>query len=292
MIQIPEQSFSMGDTLDGGLAIHPVALSAYSICEFPTSGKEYAEVLLWGKANKYPDINKGNSKAEGTHPIVDISWHDAVKWCNAKSEMESLTPCYYRDTGFRVPYRDGAVNLKAITVNWDANGYRLPTEAEWECAAKGGIESMRFPFGDQIDQTKANYFGLTDFSYDNGPNGFNEQWKTVKQPYTSPVDWGQKNLYGLVIAGNVREWCWDWYSSKYYPDSPLENPLGPDGGSQKVNRGGGWNTYAYYLRVADRSSRNMPTTRAASLGFRYVTRGGDGAVASESAASTDEPSVA
>ena len=88
-----------------------------------------------------------------------VDWYDAVKWCNARSQQAGLTPVYYTDAGMTQVYTNGYAD--AVYVNWAANGYRLPTEAEWEKAARGGLSGQRFPWGNTISESQANYYGDT-----------------------------------------------------------------------------------------------------------------------------------
>ena len=97
--------------------------------------------------------------------MQSISWFDSVKWCNARSEKEGKTSAYYTDAGQTNVYRTGNVNVDNAWVKWNS-GYRLPTEAEWEKAARGGLSGQRFPWGDQIEESLANYYGNTADSFE------------------------------------------------------------------------------------------------------------------------------
>ncbi len=155
-------------------------------------------------------------------------------------------------------------------MNWGASGYRLPTEAEWEKAARGGLSGQRFPWGDTISESQANYYGdTTAYSYDLGPNGFNALFDTGAYPYTSPVGYFAANGNGLYdMAGNVYEWCWDWYGTPYGQPTTT-NPTGPASGSYRVLRGGVWNSVAGFARCAFRSGYVVPVN-GDNIGFRCV----------------------
>jgi len=198
--------------------------------------------------------------------VQTVRWYDVVKWCNARSEQAGKPPVYYTDAGLTQVYRTGETD--AVFANWAAKGYRLPTEAEWEKAARGGLSAQRFPWGNTITQNLANYYGNTGLSYDLGPNGYNAIGSIGgTSPATSPAGSFALNGYGLNdMAGNIWEWCWDWYGTPYAGGT---DPHGPPSGSNRVLRGGSWYYIADFARCAYRNSLN-PIGAINDIGFRAV----------------------
>ena len=272
MALIPAGSFIMGNATnvfpaDEGfpreLPQHTVDVSAFDMDKYEVTKALWDEVTAYNGGNGYEYSNPGSGDA-ANHPVHTVNWFDAVKWCNARSQRDGLTPVYYTDEGFATVYKTNEI---APYANWTANGFRLPTEAEWEKAARGGVADTRFPWTDytnRISHAKANYYGdSSTYSYDlsSGPH-------PTYGGSASPVGSFAPNGYGLYdMAGNVGEWCWDRYDISYYSSSPATDPRGPTSGVSRVLRGGSWPNDARTLRCAMRDNRD-PDFENVIYGFR------------------------
>jgi len=269
MALIPPGTFEMGDDFSEGayyeLPLHQVYVSAFYMDKYEVTTALWNNVVTWASQHGYSFDNPGSGKATN-HPIQSVSWYDVVKWCNARSQMEGRAPSYYTDSALTQLYTNGQI---APYVNWNA-GYRLPTEAEWEKADRGGASGHRFPWAnsDTISHSQANYYADTNlYQYDISPSqGYNPAFVDGVLPYTSPVGSFAPNGYGLYdTAGNVWEWCWDFAGS--YPSTLQTDPRGPDTGSTRIGRGGNWNYYAIDCRDSYRYG-NDPNYIASNIGFR------------------------
>jgi len=280
LVLVPEDRFIMGNIRAGDvdsswttieLPARGIDIDAFLISQFEVTGDLWAEVRNWAKQNGYSDLSAGDSKG-ARHPVQTVDWYDTVKWCNAYSEMRGLVPAYYTDELQVKVYREGQANLENSKVKWNA-GYRLPTEAEWEKAARGGKNGMRYPWGDFIRHSDANYESTSLMSYDfSTTRGRHPVYSVGRQPYTAPVGSFAPNGFGLYdVVGNVWEWCWDYKAP--YSITDLKNPKGPSSGTTRVIRGGSWVAWARGLRLSNRgesASGVEPKLKDDRGGFRFV----------------------
>lgn len=265
---IPAGEFVMGDALDDmeDAPAHVVTLSAFYIGKHEVTQGLWQKVREWSLRNGYPDLPEGEGSTDN-HPAYRLNWYDAVKWCNARSEMDGLDPCYKLSGAI---YRKGepdSPEYGSLECDFSANGYRLPTEAEWEKAARGGKHELRFPSGDTISHWKANYTArYNSYPYQEKPTltqaldedltprhqsdymdiasgkvmagrnsatgedrSYRHHKTTGVYPFHIAVGQFPPNGYGLYdMAGNASEWCWDSFAKDYYTRSPQLNPIGPD----------------------------------------------------------------
>jgi len=228
MVKVTGGTFQMGSNVNGDeKPVHRVTVDSFWIGKYEVTQKEWQSVM---------GTNPSRFKGEN-NPVEKVSWHDAVRFCNRLSERDGFDPVY-------------SINGTDVTCDFTKNGYRLPTEAEWEYAARGGSQSLGYKYaGSNIPESVAWYTS----------NSGNK---------THPVGTKQPNELGLYdMSGNVWEWCWDWYDGKYYAQSPSKNPRGPSSGTFRVARGGSWYRGAGYVRSADRGY-DTPSDSHYGLGFR------------------------
>jgi formylglycine-generating enzyme required for sulfatase activity len=277
MALVPAGWFTMGNSVAADHDITDaiptnIYVSAFVMDVNLVSYGQWTNVYAYATSHGYNFVNAGLGKNSATdQPVQTVDWFDCVKWCNARSQLSGLTPVYYTDAGFTQVFTNGDTGT-TVYQNLAANGFRLPTEAEWEKAARGGLSGRRFPWGNIIDENLANYYGNTYYSYDRGPNGYNSIGSIGgTSPATSPVGSFDVNGYGLYdMAGNVFEWCWDWYGTPYGQPSPI-NPTGAGPGSgNRVLRGGVWANSPLVSRCAFRGYLSLPVYANDGFGFRCV----------------------
>ncbi|GBU26785.1 hypothetical protein R84B8_00298 [Treponema sp. R8-4-B8] len=243
MVRIQGGTFTMGspanepDRFRGEGPQHQVTVSGFNMGKYEVTQKEYQEVM---GAN--PSYFKGDNL-----PVENVNWSDAVEYCNRRSLKEGLTPAY-------------TINGDNVTWNRGANGYRLPTEAEWEYACRAGTTTP-FSTGNNITTRQANYNGK--YPYNNNAKG-ESRGKTTAVGIFSP------NALGLYdMHGNVNEWCWDWFGD--YTNETQTDPAGAVSGTARVMRGGCFYDGAMSVRSARREyGLQSDPSRTNGIGFRLV----------------------
>ncbi len=296
-VLIPASAFRMGDSFGEGwpgeLPVHTVTVDSFYMGRYEVTNQQYCDYLnsalgqglitvtsgvvyQAGSGTSYPYCDTSTSSSYNqiayngsvfsvrtksgrsmvNDPMVQVSWYGAAAYCNWLSRQEGRQSCY---------------DLSTWGCDFSRKGYRLATEAEWEYAARGGLSGKRFPRGNTISHLRANYNSAGHEPYDESlTQGDHPYFNDGTWPYTSPVGSFAPNGYGLYdMEGNVLEWCNDWWSDPYYSSSPSSNPTGPSSGTYRVLRGGPWNNYAYFCRVAFRSC-DTPSNHYQSDGFRVV----------------------
>ena len=233
MVYVPGGIFTMGRTTGSGdtdeLPTHQVTLSSFYMGKYEVTQQGWLDIMGGNPSYFTGDLNR---------PVEKVSWYAILVYCNKRSIAESLTPVY-TISGSTNPNNWGVIptssnaTWNAVICNWNANGYRLPTEAEWEYTARGGTNNP-------------------DYLYAGSNTISNVAWYSSNSDSNTHTV-GTKAANGLGIydmSGNVYEWCWDWYGS--YDSGTQTDPRGVDSGSNRVLRGGGWYGDAVNCRVADR----------------------------------------
>jgi formylglycine-generating enzyme required for sulfatase activity len=251
MAEVAGGTFTAGST--------SVTLSGFHIDRNEVTHELWTAIRDWAVIHGYTDLPPGQSGSGGAgsyHPVTMVNWFDAVKWCNARSEHDGLTPVYYTDNGHGSVYRTGEAALTPDAVAWNGGGYRLPTEAEWEFAARGGGRSRGYMYsgGDLLDNV----------AWYNANSGI----------VTHTVGTRSANELGLYdMSGNVGEHCWDWFGASY-PSGGGIDPRGPATTQTfRVLRGGFYLGEPVTCTPGTRAyDANGPGYRAPHEGFRCVRK--------------------
>ncbi len=230
-----------------------ITVSNFYLAETEVTQAQWVQVMP-GKPNP------SNFTTDPNLPVENITWYDAIAFCNALSAAEGLTEFY-------------TVSGENVTVaDWKADGYRLPTEAEWEYAAGGGRNEPRTIYAgtsEDVNDPEADNLGEYAW-YSKNAVGTTHIVGTAGRTESAPAaKTGNANVLGLYdMSGNVWEWCWDWYVHPYEV-SETDNPKGPDSGSKRIYRGGSWGSDSSLLPVAQRSSI-APSEQYDDIGFRVA----------------------
>ena len=225
---------------------HQVSVGPFYMDPYETTQKEYLRLM-----GENPSTFTGDDL-----PVENISWLDAIRYANAKSTEGGLTPVYTITEG-------------GVTWDLSANGYRLPTEAEWEYACRAGT-STPFNTEKSLSAAEANFYGH--YPYEIEENYFNNSVLEAKpgeyRQTTIAVGNFEPNAWGLYdMHGNVNEWCWDYYGA--YDVNAADDPTGPSSGTRHVYRGGGWNDFAKNMRSAYRAA-GQEDMHSYNLGLRLA----------------------
>ncbi|MCB9274326.1 MAG: SUMF1/EgtB/PvdO family nonheme iron enzyme [Lewinellaceae bacterium] len=255
MVLIHGGEFEMGDIFAEGVdnekPVHTATVSDFYLSALEVTFEEYDAFCQATKRAKPDDEGWGRWR----RPVINVSWFDAVAYCNWRSINEGLEEVYI-------------INGNDVSPNWTANGYRLPTEAEWEYAARQGGQKVRFGNGKDIaDPAEINFDGRAQYKDTYSKGGLYRQ-------ETTEVGSFAPNSLGLYdMSGNVGEWCWDWWSDDY-PSSAQTDPHGPDSHGCRLFRGGSWSDFSTSARCTDRNCV-APWQYGYNLGFRLARNGGE-----------------
>jgi formylglycine-generating enzyme required for sulfatase activity len=258
MVPVLGGSFQMGKELgttgSGDVTpVHTVTLTGFSMSKYPVTQAQYQAVMGSNPSNF--SSNPESGETQGNRPVEKVSWYDAIVFCNKLSIAEDLSPAYSINNSTdpavwgNVPTSDNSTWNSAVIVS-GSTGYRLPTEAQWEYAVKGGIT--------QENLTYAGSNTTGDVAWYSGNSGSKTHEVGKKAP----------NALGLYdMSGNVCDWCWDWYGN--YSNGAQTDPGGASSGANRIVRGGGWNSSAANVRSVYRNY-GPPSYRSESIGFRLV----------------------
>jgi formylglycine-generating enzyme required for sulfatase activity len=268
MVPLTPRQYTMGSPENEGTrhpdeTQHPVRLTRHYLIGVKEVTQEQYRKVMNSSPSWFAKSGGGKARVEGLDtsefPVETVSWFDAIAFCNELSKLDGYEP-YYKLTDVK---RDGESISSATVAIAGGNGYRLPTEAEWEYACRAGWYRS-YNFGTYNTGTQANLKPSTHAGGYGGPPTWRAPGRTTKTGSYPASGW---NLYDM--HGNVGEWCWDWYDKDYYARSTREDPQGPDKGTVRVVRGGSWMVSEESCRSASRLSV-APGERKDYIGFRIA----------------------
>ncbi len=262
----------IGDLFDEGdedEPAHTVKINDFWLAPTELTFMEYDSFCV-DQNRQLPD---DNGWGRGRRPVINIDWYDAIEYCNWLSQKRGLSTAYIITKQNDPNNLDPADKKKwKVSCDWAVNGYRLPTEAEWEYKARGfpsaEVDSVKYyRFGN--DTNDANPIEMNFDPRSPGSTSYSIEGQYRRR--TEVVDDLFQNAAGKKsLSGNVSEWCWDWYDSSYYKSATtFDNPKGPKSGSNKVCRGGAWNDAPRNCRVSYRKSL-QPIFKGNDVGFRLA----------------------
>ena len=285
MVFIQGGTFQMGDQFGDGYSnekpVHSVTLSNFQLSRYEVSVEEFSQFVNatgyktdaekgdgsyvvndkgdWVKRSgvnwRHDATGKTRPSGEYDHPVIHVSWNDAVAYCNWLSDQHQLQRVY-------------TIQSDQVKANWNADGYRLPTEAEWEYAARSKGKKYKYAWGNSTTPNAniGDEAAKRQYSWTGIWEGYNDGYV-----HTAPVNRFEQGDLGLFnMTGNVLEWCWDWYGSDYYESSKnATDPHGPSFGARRVLRGGSWNGRPAVVRASYRYDYT-PEYRLNGIGFRLA----------------------
>jgi len=285
MVLVRGGTFTMGDAFGLGdpdeVPRHEVEVSDFYLAPYPVTRHEFRKFVeatgysttaetggglrVYVTEEKKVETRDGGSWRDpgfpqgDDHPVVGVSWFDAVRYCNWRSEQEGLRPCF--------KFKEGTVSC-----DFSVDGYRLPTEAEFEFAARCRGQERKYPWGDGTPEIDGRPIANIKDDTAHRDEGWGKHWEGYDDGFvfTSPVDAMSPNELGLYdMGGNVYQWCWDWFAPEYYGIGNMRDPVGPGTGEMRSARGSGFGCPLHRLRASNRGA-GKPSASFENTGFRVA----------------------